>query len=210
MFGSVSCMAPCTFVASTTESRRPLQRLADDLLRLAARVDVGGVDEVDPRVERVVDDADRLVVVGVAPGPEHHRAEAERADADARAAELALLHAETVPTGHRSAARSSHVRRRGSSRTCAASTSTLTTTTAKANATTSACTSDQVAAHRGLLQGEPAARVAEHLLEGGHAAEREAEGDGEAGQGRQQRVAARVAEHRSAAPRGPSPARNAT
>ena len=28
------------------------QRLADDLLGLAERVDVGGVDEVDPRVER--------------------------------------------------------------------------------------------------------------------------------------------------------------
>ena len=45
------------------------ERLADDLLRLAARVDVGGVDEVDAGVERAVDDADRLVVVGVAPAP---------------------------------------------------------------------------------------------------------------------------------------------
>ena len=35
------------------------QRLADDLLGLAARVDVGGVDEVDARVERPVDDPDR-------------------------------------------------------------------------------------------------------------------------------------------------------
>jgi len=56
------------------------ERLADDLLRLAARVDVRGVDEVDPRVERAVDDPDRLVVVGIAPLAEHHRAEAERAD----------------------------------------------------------------------------------------------------------------------------------
>src|SRR5918994_383960 len=31
-----------------------LQRLADDLLRLALRVDVGGVDEVDPGVQRLV------------------------------------------------------------------------------------------------------------------------------------------------------------
>ena len=68
------------------------ERLADYLLRLAARVDVRGVDEVDPRVERPVDDADRLVVVRVAPGAEHHRAEAERADADAGAAERAVLH----------------------------------------------------------------------------------------------------------------------
>ena len=59
------------------------ERLADDLLGLAARVDVGGVDEVDPRVERAVDDRDRLVVVGLAPGAEHHGAEAERADLDA-------------------------------------------------------------------------------------------------------------------------------
>ena len=69
------------------------QRLADDLLGLAARVDVGGVDEVDAGVERAVDDADRLVVVGVAPGAEHHRAEAERADLHAGAAERAVLHA---------------------------------------------------------------------------------------------------------------------
>ena len=33
-----------------------------------------------PGVERAVDDPDRLVVVGVAPGAEHHRAEAQRAD----------------------------------------------------------------------------------------------------------------------------------
>ena len=53
------------------------ERLADDLLGLALPVDVGGVDEVDAGVERRVDDADRLVVVGVAPRAEHHRAEAE-------------------------------------------------------------------------------------------------------------------------------------
>jgi hypothetical protein len=56
------------------------QRLADDLLGLAARVDVGGVDEVDAGVERAVDDLDRPIVVGLAPGAEHHRAEAEGAD----------------------------------------------------------------------------------------------------------------------------------
>ena len=44
----------------------PLERLADDLLGVA--VGVGGVDEVDPRVQRFVDDADRVVVVGVADG----------------------------------------------------------------------------------------------------------------------------------------------
>src|SRR4051812_14372559 len=70
----------------------PGQRLADDLLGLAARVHVGGVDEVDPGVERGVDDADRLVVVLVAPTAEHHRAEAERTHLDAGAAEGAELH----------------------------------------------------------------------------------------------------------------------
>ena len=61
-----------------------LDRLGDDLLRLAPRVDVGGVDEVDAGVERGVDHVDRLVVVGVAPRAEHHRPEAEGADLHAR------------------------------------------------------------------------------------------------------------------------------
>ena len=59
------------------------ERLGHDLLGLARRVHVGGVDEVHARVERGVDDADAVVVVGVAPGPEHHRPEAEMADLDA-------------------------------------------------------------------------------------------------------------------------------
>src|SRR5881397_1381057 len=54
--------------------------LPDDRLRLAARVDVGGVDEVDPCVERAVDDPDARVVVGLPPRAEHHGAQAERAD----------------------------------------------------------------------------------------------------------------------------------
>ena len=69
-----------------------LERLADDLLGLAGGVDVGGVDEVDPGVQRAVDDADRVVVVGVAPGAEHHRAEAELRDLDAGASERAVVH----------------------------------------------------------------------------------------------------------------------
>src|SRR5690606_17615894 len=40
--------------------------LAQDLLGLAGRVDVGGVDEVDAGVEGGVDDGDRVVVVAVA------------------------------------------------------------------------------------------------------------------------------------------------
>jgi hypothetical protein len=44
-----------------------LERFADDFLGLAGPVDVGGVGEVDASVEGGVDDADGLVVVGVAP-----------------------------------------------------------------------------------------------------------------------------------------------
>ena len=40
------------------------ERLADDLLGYTGHVHIGGVDEVDPGVERRVDDADRLVVIG--------------------------------------------------------------------------------------------------------------------------------------------------
>jgi hypothetical protein len=68
------------------------ERLAHDLLRLAARVHVGCVDEVDARIERAVDDPDRLVVVALAPRPEHHRAEAERAHVHAGVREGAQLH----------------------------------------------------------------------------------------------------------------------
>ena len=43
-----------------------LQRLADDLLRLAAAIPVGGVDEVDAEIQGLVDDADAVVVIGIA------------------------------------------------------------------------------------------------------------------------------------------------
>ena len=68
------------------------ERLADDLLRLALAVHVGGVDEVDPGVERGVDDADRLLVIRVAPRSEHHGAEAHLADRDAGASQQTLFH----------------------------------------------------------------------------------------------------------------------
>src|ERR671910_705928 len=71
------------------------ERLADDLLGLARPVDVGGVDEVDARVERTVDDPDGLVVVGVAPGAEHHRAEAELADRNTGTSEWSKFHKST-------------------------------------------------------------------------------------------------------------------
>jgi hypothetical protein len=68
------------------------QRLADDLLGLARGVHIGGVDEVDPLVEGRVDDADTVVVVGVAGGTEHHGAQAVDAHLDAGAAEGAVAH----------------------------------------------------------------------------------------------------------------------
>jgi len=73
-----------------------LERLPHDLFGLAVGVHVGGVDEVDPRVQCFVDDTDGVVVVGVADGPdgpEHHGTERIGTDLDAGAAEGAVLHA---------------------------------------------------------------------------------------------------------------------
>ena len=107
-----------------------LQGLADDLLGLPRRVHVGGVDDVDPGVERRVDDPDGVVVVGVAPRAEHHRAERERADLDAGTAERAHLHAaQPAPClGQRRARYPSQASRRSrrassSSRSCRSMTS---------------------------------------------------------------------------------------
>src|SRR5207237_3907954 len=68
------------------------QRLAHDLLGLAGRVHVGRVDEVHARVEGGMDDASAFLVIGVPPGPEHHRPQAEGAHLHAGAAERAILH----------------------------------------------------------------------------------------------------------------------
>jgi hypothetical protein len=73
--------------------------LADDFLRLPARVHVGGVDEVDPAVQGSVDDADRRVMVGLAPRAEHHRAEAQRAHVHARVSQCARIHGATLARG---------------------------------------------------------------------------------------------------------------
>src|SRR5439155_5731117 len=86
-------------LGSENDSIAPiLERFAHDRLRLPSRVHVGGVDEVDPRIERTMDDPDRLLVIGIAPGAEHHRAEAERAHLDPRPSELPVLHLPTVPS----------------------------------------------------------------------------------------------------------------
>ena len=63
------------------------QGFADDLFGLALGVHVGGVNEIDTGVERLVDDLDRLIVVGVAPPTKHHGAETEGAYIEAGTAE---------------------------------------------------------------------------------------------------------------------------
>ena len=69
-----------------------LQRATDNLLRVSVRV--SGVDEVDACVERLVDDPDRVLGVGVADlSGEHECAERVGADLDAGPAESAVLHA---------------------------------------------------------------------------------------------------------------------
>jgi hypothetical protein len=73
-------------------SRRPLSALPDDLLRFAAAVPVGRVDEIDSAVQGFVDDADAVVMVGIAKPAEHHRAKAIGADFDPGFIERAILH----------------------------------------------------------------------------------------------------------------------
>jgi len=68
------------------------ERLADNHFGLAATVEVSRIDEVDSGVQSLVDDADAVVVVGVADRPEHHRAEAIGADLDAGFSERAVVH----------------------------------------------------------------------------------------------------------------------
>jgi hypothetical protein len=63
---------------------------AGDLLRLAAIIGVGRVDEVHPLLARLRDDAAGGRLVGRA--AERHGADAERRDFHAAAAEIAVLH----------------------------------------------------------------------------------------------------------------------
>ncbi len=72
------------------------ERLADDRLGLAARVHVGGVDEVDPGVEGAMDDRHAVVVVPVAHRPEHHGAEAQLADLDPGVPQRPRAHGATL------------------------------------------------------------------------------------------------------------------
>jgi len=66
--------------------------LANDHLGLTARVRVGCVDEVGPRVQFPVDDPDRVVVTAVPHDAEHHGAERVRPDLDSGPAQRAVLH----------------------------------------------------------------------------------------------------------------------
>jgi hypothetical protein len=69
------------------------QRLAHDPFGFAiAAVDVGGIDEVDARVEGPVNDLDAVVGVGVAERAEHHGTQAIGGDLDAGAAQGARAH----------------------------------------------------------------------------------------------------------------------
>src|SRR5580692_741852 len=70
----------------------PLQSLTDNLLRYTAGVRVGGVDEVDPGIEGAVNDADGVGAVVVAPRPEHHRAQAQRAHRYPGPAQRSVFH----------------------------------------------------------------------------------------------------------------------
>ena len=83
------------FVASTTSSRRPRERLAQERLAEAvlAAVDVGRVDEVDAGVERGVHDrVGALLALGRGARPaEVVAAEADGGDAEAGAAEGAVV-----------------------------------------------------------------------------------------------------------------------
>ena len=82
-------------ILATSAGKRP----ADDLLGLSLRVHVGRVDEVDAGVECAVDDLDRCFVVGVSPGTEHHRPEAQRAYLDTGSPKLSQLHPANVYDG---------------------------------------------------------------------------------------------------------------
>ena len=78
-------------VAPTGE-RRP-----EELLGHAEVVDVGRVEQGDAGIERPIDHLPASLLVGVAPRPEHHRAQREGADLDAAGAELSVLHAQAKP-----------------------------------------------------------------------------------------------------------------
>src|SRR5206468_12369021 len=66
--------------------------LAYELLRLAVRIRVRGVDQVYSGIQRRVHDVDALLLVGIAIGAEHHGSERVCAHADAGSSERAIFH----------------------------------------------------------------------------------------------------------------------
>src|SRR3546814_10055223 len=57
-----------------------LDRRAEDRLRSAVGIHVGGIEEIDAGVEADVDDASRLFDAGVAPGAEQRRSEEQTSE----------------------------------------------------------------------------------------------------------------------------------
>ena len=84
---------PWTFVARTMLSR-PISAIALPTIisDSPGRIDVSRVDEVDACIDCTANDAHAFVVIGVAPGPEHHCAEADRADRDAGTTKESIVH----------------------------------------------------------------------------------------------------------------------
>src|SRR5581483_9555391 len=72
--------------------------LAHYLLALATAVHVGGVEEVDSRIEGTVNHSNRVVVVGIAARAEHHAAQAQWAHLETGAAKSAILHGYAPPS----------------------------------------------------------------------------------------------------------------
>src|SRR4051794_13245670 len=103
---SPAIVLPCTFVATTYSFARAEQlpeQPARDHLALAAVVDVGRVEEDDAALDRaphdrlgglLVERPRALLVAAVA-----HHPEADPRDAEARPAEVHVLHARTLPSG---------------------------------------------------------------------------------------------------------------
>jgi hypothetical protein len=74
------------------------ESLANDFLRLALRVDVSGVDEIDPGIQRAVNDLDRDLMIRLTPGAKHHGAQAQWADLHTGTSEASIFHSHSLGT----------------------------------------------------------------------------------------------------------------
>ena len=84
------------------------ERAAEHRFRLAGRVDVRSVDEVDPGVERAMHERVGSLLVEAAdgfpdlsPAAERHRAQAELGDEDTRVRKLSIFHPTSLSQGLR-------------------------------------------------------------------------------------------------------------